>query len=77
MGPASSSPPIASGRDFRRRLGRLAELLADNDSQYIPETERLLDDIAAYMMAGGEMNPGGWVEFLRLLGADGKPSELR
>lgn len=77
MATASSLPPIASGRDFRRRLGRLAELLAENDSQYTPETERLLDDIAAYMMAGGEMNPGGWVEFLRPFGTDGKPSEIR
>ncbi|WP_316979881.1 hypothetical protein [Shumkonia mesophila] len=57
--------------------GGLAELLAENDSQYTPETERLLDDIAAYMMAEGEMNPGGWVEFLRPFGTDGKPSEVR
>ena len=51
--------------------GGLAELLAENDSQYTPETEHLLDDIAAYMMAGGEMNPGGWVEFVRPFGKDG------
>lgn len=77
MKTASSSAPIATGREFRRRLGRLAELLADNDSQYTPETERLLDDIAAHMLAGGEMNPGGWVDFLRPFGAEGKPSQIR
>jgi hypothetical protein len=77
MKTASSLAPIGSGRDFRRRLGRLAELLADNDSQYTPETERLLDDIAAYMMAGGEMNPAGWVDFLRPFGQGGKPSAIR
>lgn len=77
MKTASSSPPIAGGRDFRRRLGRLAELLADNHSQYTPETERLLDDIAAYMMAGGEMNPGGWVDFLRPFGQEGNPTAIR
>lgn len=77
MKTASSPAPVGGSRDFRRRLGRLAELLADNGGRYTPETERLLDDIAAAMMAGAEMDPGGWVDFLRPFGRDGKPPALR
>lgn len=49
--------PIATYPEYRLKLGRLAEVLADDPALETPEAETLLDAIAAYMVSGGELEP--------------------
>jgi hypothetical protein len=46
---------ISSYAEYRRRLGRLADLWGVDPTLDTPEAEGLLDDIAAYMVDGGEL----------------------
>lgn len=46
---------ISSYGEYRRRLGRLADLWGRDPTLDSPEAENLLDDIAAYMVDGGEL----------------------
>ncbi len=46
---------ISSYGEYRRRLGRLADLWGADPMLDSREAENLLDDIAAYMVDGGEL----------------------
>ncbi len=56
MGRHLHSKTIFSYREYRRRLGRLAELWGHDPTLDTPEAEDLLDAIAAYMVDGGDLS---------------------
>lgn len=55
MGRRLFATSISSYGEYRRRLGRLADLWGVDPMLDSPEAEGLLDDIAAYMVDGGEL----------------------
>ncbi|MBE0533628.1 MAG: hypothetical protein IH626_22620 [Rhodospirillales bacterium] len=55
MGRRLFQASISSYGEYRRRLGRLADLWGADPTLDSPEAESLLDDIAAYMVDGGEL----------------------
>ena len=70
----TASSPIFSYEEYHLRLGRLVELLGEDPGLDTPEANDLLDDIAAYMVAGGDLEPKEWVSFLRRLDEGVPPS---
>ncbi len=57
--------------DYRRNLGRLVELLEEDPGLDTPEAEDLLDGIAAYVVSGGRLDAGEWIDFLRQVNRKG------
>lgn len=55
MGRRLFSTTIYSYSEYRRRLGRLAELWGHDPMLDTAEAEDLLDAIAAYMVEGGDL----------------------